>query len=191
MVKIERSKDGKFVYFLSNYDGMYFSEFHDTQMVPQKLTGEEIYNFYCLKEDICIAFASQRFTVMVFKGGRNLNVLHSEEEVSRQPFLTGLSHYSPKFGSEDKLLWLEGRRGVKYLEYNSKEIEVVPGELLSLWNNDKNFNEFIILTVEEMPQRDLLLGLAFEDHAENTLLQIYNLKNKEVHSTALKEHPQF
>ena len=49
-------------------------------MTPKMLTEEEIYNFYCIEEDICIAFASQRFTVMIFKGAKNLNVLHSDEE---------------------------------------------------------------------------------------------------------------
>ncbi len=112
---------------------------------------------------------------MVFKGGKNLNVLHSDEDTPKYPFLTGLSHYTPKLGDQDKLLWLEGRRGVKYLEYNSKEIEVNPGELLSLWNNDLNFSDFLILTVEELPSKNLILGLAFEDTAENMLLQIYNL----------------
>ena len=191
MVKIERSKNGKFVYFLSNLDGMFYAEYHSELIVPQMLTGEEIYNFYCIEDDICIAFASQRFTVMIFKGSKNLNVLHSDEDTLKYPFLTGLSRYTPKLANDGKLLWLEGRKGVKYLQYNSKEIEVEPGELLRLWSNTKNFCDFIILTVEELPKRELILGLAFEDTTENILVQIYNLKKKEAHSVALREHPQF
>jgi len=115
MVKIERSKNGKFVYFLSNLDGMFYAEYHSELIVPQMLTGEEIYNFYCIEDDICIAFASQRFTVMIFKGSKNLNVLHSDEDTLKYPFLTGLSRYTPKLANDGKLLWLEGRKGVKYL----------------------------------------------------------------------------
>lgn len=63
--------------------------------------------------------------------------------------------------------------------------------MLRLWSNTKNFSDFIILTVEELPKRELILGLAFEDTTENILVQIYNLKKKEAHSVALREHPQF
>lgn len=98
MVKIERSKDGKYVYFLSNFEGMFYSEYDEEEMTPEILTNEEIYNFYCLKDDICLAFASQRFTVMVYKGNKILNVLHSDEDTPTNPFLTGLSHYIPRLG---------------------------------------------------------------------------------------------
>lgn len=62
---------------------------------------------------------------------------------------------------------------------------------MRLWSNNKNFSEFIILTVEELPKRELILGLAFEDTTDNILLQIYNLKKKEAYSIALREHRQF
>lgn len=57
-MKIERSKDGKFIYFLTNLDGMFYAEYEAESLKPKMLTGEEIYNFYCLEDDICIAFAS-------------------------------------------------------------------------------------------------------------------------------------
>lgn len=52
---------------------------------------------------------------MIFKGSKNLNVLHSDEDTVKYPFLTGLSRYTPKLAKEKKLLWLEGRKGVKYM----------------------------------------------------------------------------
>lgn len=157
-----------------------------------------------------------------------MNVLHSDDESSEKPFLTGISSYEPKFkfdaeiivdklefdkriieesneesnNDEDskgevekkeennkiKFLWMEGRSGVKYLEYDPKEMDVSSGELLTLWKNERDFQEFIILAVEELPKRNMILGLAFQD---NTFLQIYDLNVKQTQSVFFKDKEIF
>jgi hypothetical protein len=199
IVKIEISKKQKYAYFLTNFDGLLISEFKEEQeeFNFEVLTEEEIYNFCCIGEDICIAFAVQRSTVMIFKGKKLINVVHSDDETVKNPFLTGISHYVPeisnKLGENEnpKFLWLEGRLGVKYLEYNAKEYEAVPGELMNLWSNDLNFNNFVILTVEEMRKKELIIGLAFEERPDNMLMQVFDVAKRTSQSFLLKDHPNF
>lgn len=231
IVKIRVSKSGKYIYLLTNFEGLLIAEMDSSRLVTEQLTEEEIYNFFCLEGDICIAFAVQRSSVLVFKGKRTVNVLHSDDESLKNPFLTGISSYEPKFtfgnssktkaldfdkkiieesneesnheegaqesqrdksqgGNKIKFLWMEGRSGVKYLEYDSKEMDCSSGELMTLWKNERDFNEFIILTVEELKRKELILGLAFQDK-QDTFLQIYDLNIKQAQTIYFKDKEIF
>lgn len=229
IVKIRISSSGNYLYLLTSIDGLLIAEITSSRLSPSTLTDEEIYNFFCLENDICIAFAVQRSSVLVFKGKKIVNVVHSDDESLKNPFLTGISCYEPKFcfknlnlkvddiefdkriieesneesnendeskksdeeGEKEKLekprfLWLEGRNGAKYLEYDPKEMDCTTGELLSLWKNERDFNDFIILSVEEIPNKNFILGLAFQESAENTFLQVYDLEKKQSQSVYFK-----
>ena len=200
VVKIDISPSKKFIYFLSDLDTLHISPYSEDSLeyLPEPLTEEEIYNFCLLENDICVAFAVNRSSVMIYKGKRIVNVLHSADETAKNPVLTGCSHYVPFQLLQDRpgvtegrrsLLWIEGTAGVKYLEFDPKEMDVTPGAILSLWKNDSSrFNEFIILTVEELYYRKKIVGLAFENEdISNTILQIYDIAEKSTQSFVTKK----
>lgn len=68
IIKIRVSTSGKFIYLLTSVEGLMIAEMDSSRLTAETLTEEEIYNFFCLEGDICIAYAVQRSSVLVFKG---------------------------------------------------------------------------------------------------------------------------
>jgi len=185
VIKIGVSQNEKYLYLLTNFEGLMIVENKEDQQTPESLTNQEIYNFHLIEEETCIAFGTTRFSVLVFKRKQLVNVLHSEEESPACPFITELTKYNPK--DMNQFLWLEGRSGVRTLTYDKTEFSVEQGELIKLWDSEKLGTEFIIVAVEEAQDLNLILGLAFTATASDAYIQLYDKHTNSLKSISTKE----
>lgn len=234
-LKIEISGNGNLVYLMTHKLDLHLIDLEKDQnenthgewdLKSSKISTCKIYNFYCVGDNLCIAYCIKQSFIRIFKEGKLVNVLDTmtyfqSHANMRSPSSTidiplyknewgkiSRIFYNPtkakrsnigvslnnsmvnsvmdsefniaNFGnSSNGILWLESVYGVRYTNFNERDLDLQPGELLKLWKiqvpEAPRPENLVLKFVLDIPEVSKIIGLGVCKETKNQYLQILDI----------------